>query len=134
MYNRSRSFHAQVYSTALGLGQSQPASSLWTYLKYGLIGYAGYYVGKTVTQAKTFNKGINLASHLSKVVGKKPITKELGLGEKKKKSGKKECHHIFHHANTPEERKRAVEALEYARSVGDSTGVMVALAALQSCE
>jgi hypothetical protein len=45
-----------------------------------------------------------------------------------------QCHHIIRHACTPAERKAAKKALEYARSVGDSQGVMIALARLGKCQ
>jgi hypothetical protein len=43
------------------------------------------------------------------------------------------CHCVIRHAITPAERAQAIEALEYAREVGDSIGTMIALAALTGC-
>ena len=43
------------------------------------------------------------------------------------------CHCIIRHATTDAERKQAAEALDYARSLGDSIGTMVAIAALSPC-
>lgn len=45
----------------------------------------------------------------------------------------KTCFCIFYHPATPEERKRVVKALEYARKVGDSNGTAIALAQLGRC-
>jgi hypothetical protein len=42
------------------------------------VAYGGYWVGKTVTQAKTFSKSINLASQLSKTAGGGGIKGLLG--------------------------------------------------------
>ncbi len=46
----------------------------------------------------------------------------------------RECYHIIRHAITPDERKQASEALEYARQVKDSQGIMLALARLSPCQ
>ena len=43
------------------------------------------------------------------------------------------CRHIIRHAVTEEERERAIKALEYSRSMGDSTGTMFVLAQLSQC-
>ncbi len=43
------------------------------------------------------------------------------------------CHCIIAHATNDEERKKVTQALEYARSVGDSVGIMLALARLGHC-
>ena len=44
-----------------------------------------------------------------------------------------QCHCLIHHTITEKEREQAREALRYARSIGDSTGIMMAVAALQKC-
>ncbi len=41
-----------------------------------------------------------------------------------------QCHCIIKCAVTPKERKQAMDAFEYARSAGDSTGAMLATARL----
>lgn len=43
------------------------------------------------------------------------------------------CHHLIRHAVTDAERKAAKKALDYARSVDDTQGTMIALAQLQGC-
>ncbi len=43
------------------------------------------------------------------------------------------CHHIILHAVTKEERAEVNKRLEYSRSIGDSTGVILALAQLGGC-
>ena len=43
------------------------------------------------------------------------------------------CHHLVRHATTPAERVRAVENLKSARAAGDSSYVVLALAALGEC-
>lgn len=45
-----------------------------------------------------------------------------------------ECHCIIRHARTPEEQAEVAKGLKYARSVGDSAGVMLALAQLGPCK
>ncbi|MGI5292867.1 hypothetical protein ACQEVF_57485 [Nonomuraea polychroma] len=46
-----------------------------------------------------------------------------------------ECHHIFRHWTTPEERQEIVGALDYARSIGDESGILIALVQLlQPCD
>jgi len=44
-----------------------------------------------------------------------------------------ECHCFIRHARTPAEREQIVKGLEYARSVRDATGTMLALAQLGTC-
>lgn len=46
---------------------------------------------------------------------------------------KKECHCMIRHPRSAEERKRVVEALSYARSVGDTVGIMLTMAQLGAC-
>ena len=43
------------------------------------------------------------------------------------------CRCLIRHATGDTERQQAAEALRYARSVGDSLGVMLALAKLGAC-
>lgn len=40
------------------------------------------------------------------------------------------CHCFIRHATTPDERKAAAKQLDYARSVGDTNGIIIAIAAL----
>ena len=42
------------------------------------------------------------------------------------------CHCFIRHATTPDERKAAVNRLEEARRLGDTNGIIIALAALSS--
>lgn len=43
------------------------------------------------------------------------------------------CHCLFLHATTPEEVERVREILMSSREIGDSVGVMIALARLRPC-
>lgn len=43
------------------------------------------------------------------------------------------CHCLFLHATTPEEVEQVAEILKSSREIGDSVGVMIALARLQPC-
>lgn len=43
------------------------------------------------------------------------------------------CYCLIAHATTPEDRKAAVRALEHARHVRDSVGIMLAMHALGRC-
>lgn len=43
------------------------------------------------------------------------------------------CNCLIHHAATEEERKAICEALEYARVLGDSAGITLAMSQLQPC-
>src|SRR5262245_504515 len=43
------------------------------------------------------------------------------------------CHCLFRHPNNEDERKQVIKALEYARSVGDSHGITLALTQLGPC-
>lgn len=43
------------------------------------------------------------------------------------------CRCLFKHAETEAERKELKEALEYARSIGDTLGTMMALARMGKC-
>jgi len=43
------------------------------------------------------------------------------------------CNCLIRHAVTSEERARAMDALEYARAVGDTLGTYLALEALVKC-
>ncbi|MGR6921244.1 hypothetical protein ACU635_43970 [[Actinomadura] parvosata] len=44
------------------------------------------------------------------------------------------CDHLFHHPQTPDERKAIAQQLDYCRSIGDGPGVLVALVQLtQPC-
>ena len=40
------------------------------------------------------------------------------------------CHCFIRHATTPDERAAAVKRLEEARSMGDTNGIIIAMAAL----
>lgn len=42
------------------------------------------------------------------------------------------CHCLIKHANTPEERRAVIDALDHARRIGDSMGITVALAQLDN--
>lgn len=46
----------------------------------------------------------------------------------------KPCFCFIRHARTPAERAQVAKGLDYARSVGDSTGTMLALAQLGPCK
>jgi len=48
-------------------------------------------------------------------------------------SNANECHCFIRHARTISERAEVVKALEYARSVSDSTGIAMAIASLGEC-
>ena len=43
------------------------------------------------------------------------------------------CNCLIHHAVAEEERQAIYKSLEYARSVGDSAGIMLAMCQLQPC-
>lgn len=43
------------------------------------------------------------------------------------------CNCIIAHPTSREERARVVEALNYAKRVGDTAGIMLAIAQLQGC-
>lgn len=43
------------------------------------------------------------------------------------------CHCLFMHATTPKEVEEVREILKSSREIGDSVGVMIALARLQPC-
>ncbi|MFD4397229.1 hypothetical protein [Kitasatospora sp. NPDC058478] len=40
------------------------------------------------------------------------------------------CHHLFNHPATDADHVQLAEALAYARSIGDNTGIMIGLARL----
>jgi len=40
------------------------------------------------------------------------------------------CHCFIRHATSPDERKAAAKRLDYARAVGDTNGIIIAIAAL----
>ena len=40
------------------------------------------------------------------------------------------CHCFIRHATAPDEREAARKRLEYARSIGDTNGIIIAIAAL----
>ena len=42
------------------------------------------------------------------------------------------CHCFIKHATTPDEREAAINRLEEARRLGDTNGIIIALAALSS--
>jgi len=42
------------------------------------------------------------------------------------------CHCFIKHATTPDERTAAIKRLEEARELGDTNGIIIALAALSS--
>ena len=42
------------------------------------------------------------------------------------------CHCVIRHATTPDERAAAARCLEEARSLGDTNGIIIALASLSS--
>lgn len=44
-----------------------------------------------------------------------------------------QCHCLVRHALTTDERKAAVDNLNYSRSLGDTVGIMIGLMALGSC-
>ena len=51
-----------------------------------------------------------------------------------KKQSASKCRCFIKHAITPSERKEASQQLDYFRRVGDSQGIMVALAQLSGCQ
>ncbi len=44
--------------------------------------------------------------------------------------GSSDCHCLIRHPFTDQERAEVAQALEYARAIGDPTGIMLALAQL----
>ena len=46
----------------------------------------------------------------------------------------KECFHIVRHSNTPEDREKVVEMIEYARRIGDMQALPILLLQLETCE